>query len=604
MSDDENTPPARAESKRAKSDRAGQESAGQGSKEPRRPSRLRRFFLRHVPLTIAGAAVVLLIALTGLYFWASSSQGERLARRWLTAKVEAATGGRVQIASFHWHLLHLEADAGGVTIHGREGPGEAPYAHIGNLRVQLSVVDILIPRLFSPRVLLRSLDISRPSLHLIVYPDGATNQPVPRRPRKPGKPLLETLFNLQAGHVSVEQGAIDYDDRAASFDFENRYAPLDLSADDVSVLMRYAPAAAHEPESYRIEVGATDLNLRRGGAKNNAETAHGRVQATLDLTRTAAYLRSLRLTTWEGNGREGNGERHALEITGALVDFAHPRWQAKVVGDFDMGLLDPATGFPYTPEGIAHVSLAGAGAAGQFRADGSVHVEDGSYIGTGVQATGLRLDARVHADPSELLIGPVVARLRQGGQIDGTVALTRWLTAIPGAAAFEPAEPKIAQTHARRSHGRPIRREPVSIPVSGKVTARFNGVSLDEILGMVSKPPFERLGVNTRVDGQATAAWSKGDARTVVVGAALNLSLSGQSVAGENPASGSVNAIYTQRDGSVDLRNLSLTMPGSRLQAQGRVGVYPVSSPTSITVELHSSNLGDFDTVLRSLGLR
>ncbi|MGH9606343.1 MAG: translocation/assembly module TamB domain-containing protein [Terracidiphilus sp.] len=612
----------------------GPESAGP---KPR-PSRLRRFFLRHVPLAIAGLALLLLIALTGFYFWASSTQCERLVRRWLVAKVEAATGGRVEIATFHWRLLHLEADAGGVTIHGSEAPGEAPYAHIGDLRVQLSVLDLFSPRL-SPNIVLRSLDISKPSVHLIVYADGTTNQPAPRRPRKPGKPMLQTLFNARAGHVSVEDGAIDYDNRAAAFDFQNRWAPLDFSADDVSLLMRYAPAAAGRPESYRIELAGADLNLRRGGLKAKAATAQGRLQATLDLTRTAAYLRSLRLTTWEGRGK-----RNVLEVTGGVKDFAHPHWQAKVVGDLDLKLLDSTTGYAFSPEGVAHVDLAGAGARGQFTADGSVHIENGAYIGTGVRATGVRVDAHVHADPSELLIGPVVARLRQGGQIGGTVALTHWLPPLPGAAAVGPARENAARTRARRgwkalaraglakagldragpkraapnkagldraglaragpNRARFIHPKPTFIPVDGKVTAQIEGVSLDSILEMVSRPPFQKLGVSAAVSGTASASWSKGDPRTTVVSATLNLAPSAAVVAGENPASGEVDATYTESDGSVDLRNLSLQLPGSSLQAHGILGAFPLTSPTSISVDLHSSNLGDFDTVLRSLGLR
>ncbi|HUA97706.1 MAG TPA: translocation/assembly module TamB domain-containing protein [Terracidiphilus sp.] len=581
-----------------------------GAAAPRRPSRLRRFFLRHVPLTIAGGAALLLVALTGFYFWASSAQCERLVRRWLVAKVEAATGGRVEIASFEWHLLRLEADAGGVTVHGREGAGEAPYAEIGNLRVQLSVLGLV-----SPHVELRELDVERPSLHLTVYPDGTTNVPTPARKRRPGKPMVETLFDAKAGRVSIEDGTIDYDNRAAAFDFQNRYAPLDLRARDVSVVLGYAPATRRQAESYRIEVGATDLSLVRGGPRSKAPVGHGRLQAVVDLARTAAYLRRLELVTWEGKGA-----RQKLEITGQMEDFAHPHWQAKARGDLDMALFDPATGFPYTPEGVAHVELTGAGADGQFRADGSVHVEDGSYIGTGVRAQGVRLDARVHADASELMISRVVARLRQGGEIDGTVALMHWLPPVPGAAVMAPADPEIdlkvtpraATRRGRREGARGkaaapeqtfVRAKPLVIPVDGKVRAEFKRVSLDTILDMVSEPPFQRLGIDAAVNGTATAAWAKGDPRSVQVSAQLNLSPSGAGAPGENPARGVVDATYTQRDGAVNLRELSLAMPGTRLEAKGHLGAYPVTSPTAVALDFESSNLADFDTVLRALGL-
>lgn len=95
---------------------------------PRAPSRLRRFFLRHLPLTAATAALLLAAASAGLYFWASSSGFEDLVRRRIIYRLETGTGGRVEIASFHWNLHNLEADAAGVVIHGLEAPGEAPLS--------------------------------------------------------------------------------------------------------------------------------------------------------------------------------------------------------------------------------------------------------------------------------------------------------------------------------------------------------------------------------------------------------------------------------------------------------------------------------------------
>ena len=558
-----------------------------------RPSRLRRFFLRHVPLGIACLVVLCGLALTGFYFWASSAQCERLVRRWLVAKVEAATGGRVEIASFEWHLLRLEADAGGVVIHGLEAPGEAPYAQISNLRVRLSVLGLM-----SPRIVLRSLDISQPSFHLIVYPDGTTNQPHPRRPPKRGKPAIETLFEAQAGRVSVEQGVVDLDTRAAAFDFQNRFAPLDFKAEDVSLRMRYVPAEGRSPETYRIETGATGLNFSRVGGRSPAETAHGRLQATIDLTRTGVILRALRLTA---GAKKGSGP--VLNVSGTMEDFARPRWQARAWGDLDMDLIDPLTGFPYAPAGIAHVDLIGAGAAGEFRLDGSVHVDGGSYIGTGVNATGVRLDAHLHADPKQLLITSIAAHLRQGGEIDGTLALTHWLPPIPGAAVLESQNAKAAPPSRKQVHTAFVHPKPIFIPVDGKVTATLKNVALDTILDMVSRPPYQRLGLDARLNGPAAASWSSGSPRTTVVSATLALTPSAQPVAGENPTSGTIDATYTQRDGSVDLRKLDLEMPGTRLAAHGHLGAYPVDSPTVIMVNFQSRNLFDFDTVLRALGL-
>ncbi len=108
--------------------------------------------------------------------------------------------------------------------------------------------------------------------------------------------------------------------------------------------MSWVPPAPTSPETYRIEAGATDLRLSHG----KPITYYGFFQATLDLTRTALYLRSLRLTSRE----HGHPDR-TFDITADLENFAKPRWHAKLQGDFDLRLFDPLLDFPNVPAGLA-----------------------------------------------------------------------------------------------------------------------------------------------------------------------------------------------------------------------------------------------------------
>ena len=550
----------------------------------------------------AGAAALLVAFILCLYFWASSPQCENLVRRRLIAQIASITGGRVEIASFHWRLLSLEADAGGVVIHGREAPGEAPYAQADGLRVRISMLG-----LWSPRILLRDLAIVRPAFHLIVYPDGSTNQPQPRKPRKSQQPALDTLFDLKAGHLAVQHGILDYEDRAAAFDFQNRFKPLDLVAHDVSLRLEYVPAAGRNPESYRVETGARDLSLSRGDvAHPMLQPVQGYLQATIDLMRNAAYLRSLRITA-----RSKNVADRTLNVSGSLIDFARPRWEAKAEGDLDMRLLEPVTGYPNAPEGIARMDLATQGYDGQFRVDGTVHVDGGAYVAPGVTARGVNLDARVHADPEQLLITSIVARLHPGGTLEGTVALDHWLAPIPGATVLRAATPPDRHSsQARKQFPQPPAPVPPpsasdTLPVNGKVTAQLKDVTLDTVLDIVGQPPFQRLGLDAHLNGPATATWINGDDNTLVVSATLSMSPGARPSpqASEAPTSGSIDATYTQRDGAVDVRTLDVAMPASHIQAHGHLGAYPLSSPSALSIDFQSHNLGEFDTVLRSLGL-
>ena len=67
--------------------------------EPEEPRGARRRYLRHVLWTGAGLCVLLIAVIVGLFVWASSSSFENLVRKRLVARMESATGGRVEIAS-------------------------------------------------------------------------------------------------------------------------------------------------------------------------------------------------------------------------------------------------------------------------------------------------------------------------------------------------------------------------------------------------------------------------------------------------------------------------------------------------------------------------
>jgi translocation and assembly module TamB len=579
----------------------------------RPPSRLRRFFTRHVPFTIAGALVLLVLTAIGAYFYLSSAHFENVMRGRIIRSIEQATGGRVEIGSFHWRLRDLEADIGDLVIHGLEAPGEAPYARVNHLHVAISVFGIA-----NPRIMLRDLDISQPRFHLIVYPDGATNQPHPAHTANPNPHAIDRFFDFEASRVTVEGGVFDYDVRAAEFDFQNRWAPLDLTASDVSLRMSYIAALPNSPESYHLELGATDLNLTRTVPKTKIPPVHGFVQATIDLNRNAAYLRSLRLTAHSRDGKD-----HVLQFTGELHDFQQLNWQSRVTGDLDMRLLDSITGFPSAPEGFAMLDLTAVGQAGKYHFDGPLHIDNGAYVGPGVEERGITLDCKLHGTQDRLLIDNAAARLPQGGEIDGTIDLSPWLPGPQSPPLPPPRQarasssllrrffkgksqapaPQSAPTHAVLAAVHPPN---VFIPVNGKVTTIFKNVALDTILDMVGTPPFKRLGMDTRINGTADANWSHGENSSVVVNSNLSLAAPAQGSSengNEVPTTGSIDATYTQRDGLVAVRTLELHMPESEISAHGQLGAYPLTSPTNLSLQFHTRNFAEFDTVLRALDL-
>jgi len=579
---------------------------------PRVMSRMRRFFTRHLPFTIAGAIALIIVITIGAYFYLSSAYFQTVMRIRSERHLEELTGGRVEIKSFHWDLLNLEADIGGLVIHGLESPEEAPYARVDHIHIALSIFDLV-----NPRILLRNLDISGPRVHLIVYPDGATNQPHPTRTSKKNSHAVDQFFDLKASRVTIEQGFFNYDVRAAGFDSQNRWLPLDFTASDVSLRLSYAPASKAYPESYHLEAGATDLSLSRDIPKSKIPPVHGFVQAELDLTRNAAYLRSLRLVAHGGDGKD-----HALQLSGQIQDFTQFNWQSRLTGDIDMRLIEPITGFPSTPEGIAKLDLVATGKGSQFQFDGPMHFGDAAYVAPGVIEHGLTLDCKVHGTQDRLLLRNIVAQLSQGGELDGTIDLSPWLPGpqppphaadqhhqaagfslhglLQGSAQAQATKPAIVHPVITAFHP-----PPSFIPVNGKVDAEFKNVALDTILDIVGAAPFKRLGLDSRVNGKSHAEWVNGDQQTVVANANFVLSPPppSSSQAGEVPTSGLIDATYTQHNGLATVRTLELHLPQSEISAHGLLGAYPLTSPTNLGIEFHSRNFAEFDTVLRALDL-
>lgn len=581
---------------------------GQVEQEPAQARARKR---RRLLWNSAGVLVAVTAIVTALSLWLSSNQFENVVRKRIIAQLAAATGGLVEIRSFHWQLTDLEAEAGGVVIHGLEEPGEAPFAEIESLRARISILGFL-----SPRILLRELDVRKPEFHLIVYPDGSTNQPYPTRPRELKKPVMETLFDLRAGHVSAEQGSFVFDSRASGFDFAKRYLPLDFQANDVSVQMKYVPGEGKNPESYHIETGVRNLNLLRGGKTPSASDFPAYIQASIDLTRDAAFIRSLTVT----EHTRGEKER-VLNVSATFSDFAHPRWEGKARGEFDLHLLNPILGYPFTPEGVARMDLSASGDSQDFRIDGPVHVDDGAYVDAAINARKLRVDTQVHVDSALMHFGKIVVGFAPGGELEGDLALERWephppLHSTATISAAPPGTGNPARRHfwnrkktpppapPARSRDLLEKNPDTEITVHGKISARFNDVALDTVMDIVSHTPFKRLGVDTVLNGPSTAEWSNGDVNTLKVGAELTMSPSGHPLAGETPGTGVIDAAYEQRTGAVEVRSLELNLPASQIKASGRLGAYPMSSETSLNIDFRSHNLGEFDTTLRDLGLQ
>ena len=133
---------------------------------------VRRRILRNLFLAFCLFTVTVFAALS---WYITTDSFQQAVRRRVIASAEKLTGGRVELGELHTIPFRLRVDARNLTIHGREAADEAPFLHVDRVQAEMKIIAI-----FSTTVGLHSLALDHPVLHLIDYPDGTTNAPVPQ----------------------------------------------------------------------------------------------------------------------------------------------------------------------------------------------------------------------------------------------------------------------------------------------------------------------------------------------------------------------------------------------------------------------------------------
>src|SRR5581483_7913388 len=190
--------------------------------------------------------------------------------------------------------FRLRVEAHDLTIHGKEGAHEIPYAHVDDLIAYIKIISI-----FEREYGFNSLTLNRPVLHIIVYPDGTTNQPQPKSVSVETKASTEQLFSLSIRRLQITHGELLWN---------NQRIPLEVDASQISAEMNYA--FLHSRYDGSLNLG--DLNTAPPGVP----PFHSSVAAQFSLAKDSIEIKSLR---WVSKGSH-------LEVSGRVEDFQRPKF--------------------------------------------------------------------------------------------------------------------------------------------------------------------------------------------------------------------------------------------------------------------------------------
>ena len=509
-----------------------------------------------IVLRIALGTLGVMLVLAGALVWyASTASFEKRVRSAVIAQLEKTTGGRVELGRFGWRLTHLEFEADDLTIHGLEAAGQVPYAHLDRLFVRLQVLSF-----FRAKVGLNYLEGDHPVIHLIVYPDGSTNQPKPKHASTGAG--TDEIFNLAIGRTVLNNGVVLLNQRAI---------PFNLAVNNLAAQVNYVPTRDH----YVGTVHAEDIVAQRGADT----TVHSQLDASVDMGRNSAALVSLSLQS----GPQGTREKTVLRASGTLDDFANPRWQFGMKGAIDAAEIRALTGTPGLDGGTAQLEANGHGAGTQFVVDGNGRVSGGAYRTGTVDVTGITADGVAHVTQDLVTLTGIHARLATGGVVTGEMRIVNWQT-LPGGSAH------VGQTVSNAG------------PQEGTIRTKLAGFTLDSLLDSVAPRRYRRLGFDTSASGTANVDWT-GSLENMTGSVNVSLAPPHPPTPNEVPVNGAVQADYTNRTGSVEVRAFDIHTPASEVEAAGSLGVYPLTRKSNLNARLMTRNIAEFNPILAAFGI-
>ena len=260
-------------------------------------------------LLLAGLASLLVLG--ALSWYATTDSFQALVRRRLVAELERVTGGRVDVGGIHTIPFRLQAEIRDLTIHGRESPSEVPYAHVDHVVARIKLIST-----FEAEFGFSSLVLDRPVVHIVLYPDGTTNQPAPKLKGTSTRTSIEQLFSLSVSQLEVRRGELLWNDQRTPFEF---------IANDVSADMSYSLL-------HRQYVG----NLLLGKIETTLETYRPvawMAEAHFTLDEDGIQVKSLKATS-------GLSPRH---ISASLHPSSAPRLDHSAISS---GIIVHAPGSP------------------------------------------------------------------------------------------------------------------------------------------------------------------------------------------------------------------------------------------------------------------
>ncbi|MCS7316029.1 MAG: translocation/assembly module TamB [Bryobacteraceae bacterium] len=339
----------------------------------------------------AAVALVLLLSAAASILVVRSEWFQQAVRERIVREMEAVTGGRARLGSFHFDLRTMQVHMTDLVLRGREDPAEPPLFRVASLRASLRLLSLI-----KPSVDLRALVLDRPEIHIVFFEDGSTNLPGPQR--RPRKGTVQQLLDLAVDDFRVEDGRLN---------LQERRMPLFVRAERFRTQWVFDPARP----GYEGSFSAARMETSFDGSRSFSLACDIRLR--LDARRLEIAQATFALP----------GSR--LDVRGAIENWVAPRARFEYAGRLRFEDLRGALGGAGLPvrgdariEGRAELGTGESWTAGRIETAGLL------IEGSGLWVAGVGAKADFSLRPGRFEWRNLHATLL-GGRITGRGALTR-----------------------------------------------------------------------------------------------------------------------------------------------------------------------------------
>ena len=481
----------------------------------------------------AALGMLLLLSVVWLGLYLRSDALRELVRQKVIAELELVTGGKVEVQSLTWSLLRLQFEAKGVTIHGREASNQIPFVRVDRIAGQAKIVS-----LFGRNIGLRWLVIDHPVVHLILYSDGTTNQPMPKVKEQDNN-SVQSLFDLAVNKIEINSAELMLNDTRIPFDFVGNHLSGGLS---------YSKASKDYEGNLSIELVAAHYQ--------GLEPLHGTIELHFLMRPAQLEIKSLKFTM----------DHSVLEASGALNNYNHPEVRLQYQAALELAQFGHIIRVPELQGG--HLDLNGTAdyQNGRYTAQGNLAIHNMNWREAAWNLAGIDVNSPFLFTPEKISLSPLKARVFDGSA-QGELQIVNWNSS----------------PSAKRSLER------------GAVNLRISGLQIAQLASAIStrKLPLNRINLVGTVSGDVNSTWT-GLARDALIQLKLEANPPANPSPQQLPVTAGFQGTYHFGSAILDVTGLTFATRGIRLNATGILG----STAAQLKVAFNANDLKELEPVL------